>query len=303
MVASDGRTAPLTNGRSWAIGRTDGCALVLDSRSVSRLHALVQRLENGSFCLIDLGSRNGSYVNGRRVSVPQALADGDDLVLGDSHIRFHCTSGAIPTVRATDTGVATSALLAHSLVSVLVVDIRGFTRLTRSVDEELLSRTIGSWFLRVGQIAQKYRSWAQEYIGDAVMAVWQHEGSARVEYDAMDVLRAVCEMAEATPRLGVELGLPQPLLIGAGVSTGMAIVGNSDFTALGDTVTAAFRIESATRNLDEDVALSRRVFEALSGRPSAASYFREHTVELKGYDEPARIWTTTFGKLREFVDG
>ena len=73
----------LSNGPSWAIGRGDGCAVVLEGRSVSRLHALIQRREGGDFSLVDLGSRNGSFVNGRRVSVPVLLHDSDRLVFGD----------------------------------------------------------------------------------------------------------------------------------------------------------------------------------------------------------------------------
>ena len=68
LLASNGCRFSLADGQSWAIGRGDGCAVLLDSRSVSRLHALIQRRETGDFSLVDLGSRNGSFVNGTRVS-------------------------------------------------------------------------------------------------------------------------------------------------------------------------------------------------------------------------------------------
>src|SRR5262249_18588 len=45
------RQFPLVSGLSWAIGRGEGCAVMLDSRSVSRLHALIQRREDGDFSL------------------------------------------------------------------------------------------------------------------------------------------------------------------------------------------------------------------------------------------------------------
>ena len=63
MIESTGRRFPLSEGQSWAIGRGDGCAILLDSRSVSRLHALIQRKDGGDYSLVDLGSRNGSFVN------------------------------------------------------------------------------------------------------------------------------------------------------------------------------------------------------------------------------------------------
>src|ERR1035438_1883990 len=64
MVESSGRRFPLGEGQSWAIGSGDGCAVMLDSRSVSRLHALIQLRDAGCLALVDLGSRNGSVDKG-----------------------------------------------------------------------------------------------------------------------------------------------------------------------------------------------------------------------------------------------
>ena len=57
---------------------------MLDSRSVSRLHALIQRKDAGDYSLVDLGSRNGSFVNNRRVSLPVPLNHEDRLVFGEA---------------------------------------------------------------------------------------------------------------------------------------------------------------------------------------------------------------------------
>jgi adenylate cyclase len=88
LVESSGRRFPLGAGQSWAIGRGDGCAVMLDSRSVSRLHALIQRRDAGDLALVDLGSRNGSFVNGTRVSFPVTLNDEDRLLFGDQLLIF-----------------------------------------------------------------------------------------------------------------------------------------------------------------------------------------------------------------------
>ena len=88
LLESTGRRFPLATGQSWAIGRGDGCAVMLDSRSVSRLHALIQRKDGGEYSLVDLGSRNGSFVNARRVSLPLMLTDKDRLVFGDQELIF-----------------------------------------------------------------------------------------------------------------------------------------------------------------------------------------------------------------------
>src|SRR5450631_170834 len=88
-LEAGGRRFPLATGQSWAIGRGDGCAVMLDSRSVSRLHALIQKRDAGDFSLVDLGSRNGSFVNSHRVSLPVVLNDKDRLLFGDQELLFH----------------------------------------------------------------------------------------------------------------------------------------------------------------------------------------------------------------------
>ena len=275
---------------------------MLDSRSVSRLHALIQRKDGGDYALVDLGSRNGSFVNSRRVTVPVVLSDRDRLVFGDQELLF-CNperSSVRTSVPGTDTRNApTTALHTHTLSTILVVDIRDYTPLARSVSEVLLSQTIGTWFLRVGQIAQTRGSWAQKYIGDAVMAVWVHDELTRTRSDLWQALRAVSEIAIATDEVSRSLPLPSPLRIGAGVNTGPAIIGSTDYTALGDTVNAAFRLEAATKVVGLGVAIGERTYEEL-GVPDISPFLRRE-VNLKGYESPATAWAISFEGLRSFL--
>jgi len=75
----------LEAGRGWLIekekviiGRGDDCDVILRERQVSRRHAQIRRLD-GQHVLEDLGSRNGTYLNGREVTEPQVLQDGDEI--------------------------------------------------------------------------------------------------------------------------------------------------------------------------------------------------------------------------------
>ena len=104
----------------------------------------------------------------------------------------------------------TTALHTNTLTTIVVVDIRDFTPLARTLPEALLSQTIGTWFLRSGQIAQRQGSWAQKYIGDAVMAVWVHDQPERVGDDLLRVLRAVSEINAATAEISKALAAPGP---------------------------------------------------------------------------------------------
>jgi adenylate cyclase len=302
FAESTGRRFPLGEGQSWAIGRGDGCAVLLDSRSVSRLHALIQRKDGGELALVDLGSRNGSFVNGTRVSFPVVLNDKDKLVFGDQQLVFRnpAHSESILASSATDLrNEPTTALHSHSLATIMVVDIRDFTPLARTLNESMLSQTIGTWFLRSGQITQRLGSWAQKYIGDAVMAVWVHDNLNQVSADLLRTLRAVCEINAATEEISKTLPLPAPLRIGAGVNTGPAIIGGNDYTALGDTVNAAFRLESVTKSLGMSVAIGENTYEQLVS--PALSRFTRRQVELKGYEGPSTAWAISFQDLNDFL--
>ena len=302
IVESSGRQFPLSEGQSWAIGRGDGCAVMLYSRSVSRLHALIQRRDAGDLALVDLGSRNGSFVNGTRVSFPVALDDEDKLLFGDQPLIFRNPARSESALAASTGDLRnepTSALHTHSLATILVVDIRDFTALARTLPESVLSQTIGTWFLRSGQIAQRLGSWAQKYIGDAVMAVWVHDHAEQVGAEVLRVLRAVVEINTATAEISQALALPAPLRLGAGVNTGLAILGGTDFTALGDTVNAAFRLESATKGIGLGVALGERTHNELAV-PLRSSFVRRE-VEPKGYDGASIAWAISFEALQEML--
>jgi|SRR5438105_4917770 len=71
------------------IGRTPECDVVLSDTNVSRRHAEVRR-QGEDFVLIDLGSTNGSKVNGARVR-EQPLTDGDEITLGKTLLRFEAS--------------------------------------------------------------------------------------------------------------------------------------------------------------------------------------------------------------------
>jgi adenylate cyclase len=304
MQSASGRRFPLIQGHSWAIGRGEGCAVMLDSRSVSRLHALIQRGEGGAYSLVDLGSRNGSFVNKQRVSVPVVLKDRDQLLFGDQSLLFQNPldrPSAPQPLDASTRNAPTTALLTQSLATIAVVDIRDYTPLARAVSESLLSQTIGTWFLRVGQIAQQHGSWAQKYIGDAVMMVWVHDEEIRLRADLMLVLKAISEISTATTGIHQGLPLPGPLRVGAGINTGTAILGGTDYTALGDTVNAAFRLEAATKMVGMGVVIGDATLNALG--VSARKSFARRQVDLKGYESPYTAWAISFAGLQEFLTG
>jgi hypothetical protein len=84
-VVLDGRTLELARPVT-TLGRSKDCDIPVDDASVSRRHAEI-RLEDGAAWVVDLGSTNGTEVNGSRVE-RALLADGDRIVLGQTELRF-----------------------------------------------------------------------------------------------------------------------------------------------------------------------------------------------------------------------
>ena len=289
-------------GQSWAIGRGDGCEVLLDGNSVSRLHALIQRRERGHYYLVDLGSRNGSFVNGKRVSFPVRLGHKDRLAFGEQELIFHDAAPRNPSAHPVEINprdLPTDILRTQTTVTIVVVDLRDFTVLAQSLPEERLSRTIGTWFLRLGQITSKHGSWAQRYIGDAVMAVWTHANPDQLESALAPVFQAVCDIRDATDEVSQYFHVSPSLRIGVGINTGPAVIEGSDNIAIGNTVNAAFRLETATKSIGLDIAVGEGVYAAF--RDAAPPHFRRFEVPLKGYEGPCAVWGISFEDLHQFV--
>jgi DNA-binding response OmpR family regulator len=75
------------------IGREEDCDIVLPSRQVSRNHARIRR-SGGRHILEDLGSKNGTFVNGRELTEPYPLQDGDEIQIALSFKLFFVDAGA-----------------------------------------------------------------------------------------------------------------------------------------------------------------------------------------------------------------
>ena len=86
------RRMPLTKGR-FVIGKAPSNDLVVDKQAISRQHCEIVS-EGGRLILRDLGSRNGTYVEGRRITGPVALSDGARIDLGPIHIVLQEGDGA-----------------------------------------------------------------------------------------------------------------------------------------------------------------------------------------------------------------
>ena len=74
-------------GALLTIGRGSECDVVIPDASISRRHAQIIRQDSGLY-VQDLGSRNGTAINGQRLSAPRRLEDGDTLTVGNIPLRY-----------------------------------------------------------------------------------------------------------------------------------------------------------------------------------------------------------------------
>lgn len=279
------------------LGRDKNNDVILPDLLVSRNHAMVRRLGEGDYYIIDSGSSNGTLVNGLRVSGPTQLRNGDRITIGLSEFIFE--QEAQP-VSFTDSISFQQTVIFHSPVireiTVLVADIRDFTSLSEQVPIQTLTRLMSKWFHDVTSIIQKNCGIVDKFIGDCVFARWDEKAESNV----VRALRTALQVAEATARLKLEIKeLPTPLRIGVGINTGLASLGiGADNTAMGDAVNTAFRLESVTKEVGRDVVMSESSYRHLPQRVWEGS---EQMVTLKGKKDAVKVYCMDFSAVHALL--
>ena len=174
---------------------------------ISRNHAMVQLNESGGYAVFDLGSRNGTFLNGRRVGAPAALSNGDVVAIGEFALVF---SESAPQAEAERPFHETVIMLAPREITVVVIDIRDFTGLARQLGETRIAALIGAFNRETGAIFETSRTWALKYIGDAVMAIWDHKFHQNAAAVLRNVFHAIAAIGSLAEGLRARFELPRP---------------------------------------------------------------------------------------------
>src|SRR5690349_6706444 len=139
-----------TDGRRWpvsftcSIGRSTSNDVVIDDGLVSRRHALIHKQDDAEYWIIDLGSGNGTYLNGRRVALATRLTNGDRLTFGPLNYTFR--SGVSSGVRpgpSSPVSVQTIIQIKTAECWLLVADIKGSTALAQRLPATELAVLVG----------------------------------------------------------------------------------------------------------------------------------------------------------------
>jgi adenylate cyclase len=263
---------------SCSLGRSSSNEVVLADTKVSRRHALIHAQGPAEFRLVDLGSRNGTYLNGRRLSQPTRLDDRDLIAIGDFVLVFrHPLAGD-----TTHTGTITERTIQEIKVVdcwVLVADMVAYTQLSKELAPEELAVITGTWLAQCKELVERHKGCINKFLGDGFLAYWP--GGEPVTADVAEALRQFGQL-QAKPRpcfrVAVHYG---PVATGGAATLG-------EESLMGKEVNLVFRLERLASRLGLLRVMTQpaqaRLHPALPANQAGA-----HT--LPGFDHPQLIYT------------
>ncbi len=185
-------------------------------------------------------------------------------------------------------------------LSILFCDIRGFTTLSEALSPEELVEVLNEYFDHATRAVMEHKGLVDKFIGDAIMAFWNapitDEHHADHAIIAALAIRAVVE--------NFNLKSKHKIRVGIGINTGDAIVGNVgstqrlSYTAMGDSVNLASRLESLTKEYGVDILIS----ESTKKKLKQEFVLREiDSVKVKGKKKAVVIYEVVCKKAGDLV--
>jgi adenylate cyclase len=187
------------------------------------------------------------------------------------------------------------------VVTVLFSDIRGFTSISERVEPEVVVDMLREYLTEMTEVVFRHGGTVDKYIGDCIMALYN------VPFEdadhAVNAVRTALDLQERTlavaARWQARLGVA--IRNGVGINTGDAVVGTMgsrqrlEYTAIGDTVNLASRLESLTKDYGTGVIIS----ESTQARVKDHFLTRElGAVAVKGKTRPVKIYAVLPADMR-----
>jgi class 3 adenylate cyclase len=154
---------------------------------------------------------------------------------------------------------------------VLFSDIRNFTGRSEKLPPEAVITLLNDYFSEMAEAIHKHGGTLDKFIGDGIMAFFGAPATMPCpEKNALECAQEMLIRLEAVNRKLVSRGM-EPVSIGIGLHSGDAVVGHvgsasrHEYTAIGDVVNTASRLEGVTKDIGHPVALSATVADAVGG--------------------------------------
>ena len=260
-----------------SLGRATGNDVIVDLEKASRRHAVIHLQNIGEFWLVDLGSTNGTLLNGRRISQPLRLCNDDQIAIGETVFKFfqpqkisadYQTTVAKQTIRGMD----------HIACWLLLADVENFTPLSRQLPIDELAALLGSWMSACKQIVEERKGSINKYLGDGILAYWRDdEFSVRYVAETIVALGELQSRANPKFRIIVHFG---KVAVGGLVSMG-------EESLMGKEVNLVFRLEKLAGLLKERATVSNSANARLRSLLPSRS-LGKHAV--KGFDSKQELF-------------
>lgn len=176
-------------------------------------------------------------------------------------------------------------------ISALFVDIRGFTPMSEKCQPEEVVGILNDYLNLCAESIFKFGGTLDKFIGDAAMAIFN--APLDLENHAFRAVQTAWEMKQGSEVLKVELEkkFGRSVQFGIGINTGFAVVGNigsksrMDYTAIGDTVNTAARLESNAK--PGQILLSQATYELVKDRVIAENLGE---IKVKGKEQGITVY-------------
>lgn len=196
-----------------------------------------------------------------------------------------------------DEGTAPQIAGERRRITVLFADLRGFTRVSDRAPPERVVAMLNQFYERMIEAVLNGHGFLNKFLGDGLMAVFGAPRSDdRQELHAVEaafrMLKAQDALRERWVREGVRFS-QEELRIGIGIYTGDAIVGNvgsderMEYTAIGDTVNVASRLESMTKEIGAPMLIGTATYTAVK---DVIPFYRVGPVSIRGKELPVEVF-------------
>ncbi len=170
----------------------------------------------------------------------------------------------------------------------LFTDVRGFTNLSEKLEPEQVTDIMNKVLTVQVECIQAHGGMVDKFIGDACMAIF----NAPLDLDEHEKRAVACARDMRTAIRMLQKELPEPIAIGIGLNTGDAIIGNMgsdsrfDYSAIGDAVNVAARLESATKDAGVDILIGESTADKVLDQMTYVG-----TISVKGKEEQLKVYT------------
>jgi adenylate cyclase len=236
-------------------GRSQSNTVCLEALGASRRHAHIhaQQAESRTeYWLADLGSTNGTLCNGKRITIPHRLKDGDLInIMGECFV-FRLDRKSAPPFPSSE-APTTMVVRANPVCWLLMVDIKRYTNLSRELDSNALSLKVGTWLRRCRDAVESAGGVVDKFLGDALFAYWKNTAEAPAL-----VSRALSQLIEFQKQRDPDFRIvvhraPVTLEGGAGGANNLS----------GPEIIYTFRLEKVCSGLGADTIVSAAASTAL----------------------------------------